>query len=278
MPKLMKNLITPAGNGLNYDLYDGDLSQISLETKVTINTINQYSYCIAEEDLEFREALKGSDILLPDGEGVVLAERFLTGKKINKISGTDIHLHLLKILNEKGGKCFYLGASNETLIKIKAKLKIEYPNIEVGYFSPPFKAVFSDAENKEMIDAINSFGPDVLFIGLTAPKQEKLSQQLKSKLNAQIICAIGAVFDFYSDTVKRPNDVFIKYKLEWLGRFMSNPSKMWRRYFYYGPIYALYIFKLKFNHQNVEVKRLKDEEDASQLKSRTSTRSFVDVN
>ena len=273
----MKSLVTPAGNGLNYDLYDGDLSKISLETKVTINTINQYSYCIAEEDLEFREALKGSDILLPDGEGVVLAERFLTGKKINKISGTDIHIHLLQRLNEKGGKCFYLGASNETLLKIKAKLKIEYPNIEMNYFSPPFKAVFSDAENQEMIDVINSFEPDVLFIGLTAPKQEKLSQQFKSKLNVKIICAIGAVFDFYSDTVKRPSEVFVKYKLEWLGRFMSNPAKMWRRYFYYGPIYAMYILKLKFNHHN-DATPPKEEEDGRQLHSRTSSGSFVDVN
>jgi N-acetylglucosaminyldiphosphoundecaprenol N-acetyl-beta-D-mannosaminyltransferase len=274
----MKSLVTPAGNGLNYDLYDGDLSKISLETKVTINTINQYSYCIAEEDSEFREALKGSDILLPDGEGVVWAERFLTGKKITKISGTDIHLHLLQRLNKKGGRCFYLGASDETLIKIKAKLKLEYPNIEVGYFSPPFKAIFSDAENQEMINAINSFGADVLFIGMTAPKQEKLSQQFKSKLKVKVICAIGAVFDFYSDTVKRPNDVFIKYKLEWLGRFISNPSKMWKRYFYYGPIYALYVLKLKFSHQDSNNKSLKEAEKESQVQSRTSSGSFVDIN
>jgi N-acetylglucosaminyldiphosphoundecaprenol N-acetyl-beta-D-mannosaminyltransferase len=250
----MKSLSTSAGNGIGYNLYDGDLAGISLDSKTTINTINQYSYCIAKEDLEFQSALRGSDILLPDGEGVVLAERFLTGKKINKISGTDIHNHLLKQLDKVGGRCFYLGASDVTLTRIKDKIKREYPNIKVGSFAPPFKAVFSEEENNEMISAINDFKADALFIGLTAPKQEKLSQQLKSKLNVKIICAIGAVFDFYSDTVKRPSDFFIKFKLEWFGRFISNPSKMWKRYFYYGPIYGWYVLKLKFSNADAKVR------------------------
>jgi len=243
----MKSLFTAGANGLDYNLYAGELKEISLESKTTINTINQYSYCIAKEDLEFKAALQGSDILLPDGEGVVLAERFLTGRKLHKISGTEVHMHLLKRLNQKSGRCFYLGASTETLKKIQAKIRREYPNIEMGYFSPPFKAVFSEAENNEMIDAINSFAPDALFIGLTAPKQEKLSQQFKSKLDVKIICAIGAVFDFYSDTVKRPNELFIKYKLEWLGRLLTNPIKMWKRYLYYGPIYIYSVLKIKLN-------------------------------
>jgi N-acetylglucosaminyldiphosphoundecaprenol N-acetyl-beta-D-mannosaminyltransferase len=241
----MKKLFTTEGNGLNYNLYDGELTDISLESKTTINTINQYSYCIAQEDQEFQAALKDSDILLPDGEGVVLAERFLTGKRLTKISGTDVHMHLLKKLNDKGGRCFYLGSSTETLKKIKAKIRREYPNIEMGYFAPPFKAVFSEEENNEMIEAINSFTPDALFIGLTAPKQEKLSHQFKSRLNVKIICAIGAVFDFYSDTVKRPNKVLVGLKLEWLGRLLTDPMKMWKRYLYYGPIYIYSILKIK---------------------------------
>jgi N-acetylglucosaminyldiphosphoundecaprenol N-acetyl-beta-D-mannosaminyltransferase len=261
--RIMKSSTTTRSNGLDYNLYDGELAEISLESKATINTINQYSYCIAQEDQEFQAALKGSDILLPDGEGVVLAERFLTGKKLHKISGTDVHMHLLKMLNNKGGRCFYLGASTETLEKIQSKIRKEYPNIEMGYFAPPFKAVFSEEENNEMIEAINSFAPDALFIGLTAPKQEKLSQQFKSKLNVKIICAIGAVFDFYSDTVKRPNELFIKYKMEWLGRFMSNPSKMWKRYFYYGPVYAWYILKIRFSAAKHKVTNMQSEEASS---------------
>jgi N-acetylglucosaminyldiphosphoundecaprenol N-acetyl-beta-D-mannosaminyltransferase len=243
----MDRIITSGNNGLDYNLYDGELVEISLGTKAIINTINQYSYCIAEEDLEFKSALQNSDVLLPDGDGVVLAERFLTGRKLQKISGTDIHIHLLEKLNDVGGKCFYLGASDETLKKIKARVKKEYPNVQVSYFSPQFKAVFTEAENNEMIAAVNAFAPDVLFIGLTAPKQEKLSQQFKHHVHVKIICAIGAVFDFYAGTVQRPNKVLIALKLEWLGRLLTNPAKMWKRYLYYGPIYIYTVLKIKFN-------------------------------
>jgi N-acetylglucosaminyldiphosphoundecaprenol N-acetyl-beta-D-mannosaminyltransferase len=241
-----KALITD-NNGLDYNLFDDDIVNISLDSKAIINTINQYSYCIAEEDPEFKAALKGSDILLPDGEGVILAERFLSGRKLHKISGTDIHINLLEKLNSTGGKCFYLGSSIETLEKIKIRIKREYPNIRVAYFSPVFKTVFSDVEQTEMIDAVNTFEPDVLFIGLTAPKQEKLSQLFKHRLNVKIVCAIGAVFDFYAGTIHRPNKVLIALKLEWFGRLITNPAKMWKRYLYYGPIYIYTILKLKLN-------------------------------
>ncbi|AZI25189.1 glycosyltransferase [Pedobacter sp. G11] len=242
----MGNYFSQSRKGMNYNLYTGTLNELSLESKTVINTINQYSYCVANEDKEFRNALVESDILLPDGEGVVLAERILSGRKINKISGADLHQHILTSLNHKNGRCFYLGAINETLEKIKARIQHEYPNVVVGYYSPPFKSVFNEEDNNKMIAAINDFGADALFIGLTAPKQEKWSWQFKSQIDAKVICAIGAVFDFYSQTVKRPSDFFIRYKLEWLGRLLSNPRKMWRRYLYYGPIYVYHIFKLKF--------------------------------
>lgn len=243
----MDTLSSRPGKGMDYNLYTGTLNELSFESKIVINTINQYSYCVAKEDEEFRHALSCSDILLPDGEGVVLAERILSGRRITKISGADLHVHVLTALNQKNGRCFYLGANDETLHKINTRIKHEFPGIVVGYYSPPYKSVFSDEDNNKMIAAINNFKPDALFIGLTAPKQEKWSLKFKSQIDAKLICAIGAVFDFYSQTVKRPSDFYIRYKLEWFGRLLSNPKKMWKRYLYYGPIYAYYIIKLKFN-------------------------------
>lgn len=246
MSSLYKKNVESKKSGINRNLYLGKLNEISFEAKTVINTINQYSYCIAQEDQEFKDALTNCDILLPDGDGVVMAERLLTGKKIKKISGTDLHFHLLSTLNTQHGKCFYLGSSEDTLNKIKDKLSREYPNLEVGFYSPPFKSTFSTEDNEQMIRAINNFGPDALFIGLTAPKQEKWSQQFKDQINAKCICSIGAVFDFYAETVKRPSKFFIDNKLEWMGRLISNPSRMWRRYLYYGPIYVFYVLKLRF--------------------------------
>jgi N-acetylglucosaminyldiphosphoundecaprenol N-acetyl-beta-D-mannosaminyltransferase len=237
---------TQKNEGIDYNLFTGLLNDLPLSKKTVINTINQYSFCIAEEDEAFKNALKESEILLPDGEGIVLAERILTGKKIRKISGTDLHFHFLSSLNSKKGKCFYLGSSPSTLNKIKAKLHEEYPDIRAEFYSPPFKENFSDEDNWNMINAINAFEPDVLFIGLTAPKQEKWSIAHKQAINAKIICSIGAVFDFYAGTVQRPSQLWIDMRLEWLGRFMSEPKRMWRRYFYFGPIYMYMIIKRKF--------------------------------
>lgn len=240
----MKN-IKPTG--FDYNLYNGILNDLSYTHKTVINTINQYSFCLAENDPNFKRALQESEILLPDGEGIVMAERILTGKKIKKISGAQLHDHFLAMLAKKKGRCFYLGSSPETLAKIKENLDKQYPEIEAGFYSPPFKIEFTEQDNQDMIKAINDFAPEVLFIGLTAPKQEKWSHEHKAAINAKVICAIGAVFDFYAGTIKRPSNLMINMKMEWLGRLISEPKRMWRRYLYFGPVYLYLIIKRKLD-------------------------------
>ena len=238
-------------NGMNtsymgYDLFSDDLDKLPVSSQVTINTINQYSFCVAQEDKEFKKALNDSDVLLPDGIGIVLALKFTTGQNIKKISGTDMHNHLLLKLNTTGGKCFYMGSSEKTLDKIKQRLTIEYPNIICETYSPPFKDTFSDEDNDLIIERINNFSPDVLFVGMTAPKQEKWSMEQKSKINAKLICSIGAVFDFFAGTVERPGQVWINLGLEWFIRLCSEPKRMWKRYLVYGPVFVYILVKEKF--------------------------------
>ncbi|MCF2502823.1 WecB/TagA/CpsF family glycosyltransferase [Dyadobacter sp. CY107] len=231
---------------LGYPLAASPFSIIlNRDSKISINTINQYSYCIGEQNLLFKEVLKGSDVLLPDGVGIVKACSFLTGKTISKVTGWDIHKHLLNILNKEGGKCFYLGSSGKTLSKIKDRINKEYPAIESAYYSPPYKERFSEEDMDEMVFNINSFRPDVVFIGLTAPKQEILSHLLKDKLETNVICSIGAAFDFYAGTIPRPGQLWIDLNLEWLGRFFREPKRMWKRYFYFGFVFVYYMFLKK---------------------------------
>jgi N-acetylglucosaminyldiphosphoundecaprenol N-acetyl-beta-D-mannosaminyltransferase len=228
---------------LDYKVFNGQITTIHLTEKTLINTINQYSYCIAEKDPNFKKALQNSDILLPDGIAITFVSRIINGKKIKKIAGADIHKYLLEELNKTNGSCFYLGSSQATLDKIKNRISIEYPKIKIQTYSPPFKASFSEDENKKMIEAVNSFKPNVLFVGMTAPKQEKWSFENKDGLDTNIICSIGAVFDFYAGTVKRPNKIWIKLGLEWFIRLIKEPKRMSKRYLYYGPIYFYYVFK-----------------------------------
>jgi len=229
-----------------YPIFVSRLDQIDLKHKYAINTLNQFSYVIAERDPEFKEALMSSDILLPDGVGIVAAAKILKGEKIKKIAGADLHQFLLEKLNAENGSCFYLGASNETLAKINKRLSAEYPNVSFGSYSPPFKPTFSVDDNNEMVRRVNEFKPDVLFVGMTAPKQEKWVHIHKDKVDAKIICSIGAVFDFYAGTVNRPNQFWVKMGLEWFIRLYKEPKRMWRRYLLYGPVFVGKIVTSKF--------------------------------
>jgi len=230
---------------MEYNLFNGNLSSLDDTSKIIINTINQYSFCVAERDADFKKALRHSDVLLPDGIGIVVALKAITGQEIKKISGADLHDNLLNRLNRKNGRCFYLGSNSNTLQKIRERIKNEYPGITCETYSPPYKASFSDAENAEMIAAINAFKPDVLFVGMTAPKQEKWVHEHKAVIDARIICSIGAVFDFYAGTVKRPSAFWINMGLEWFVRLCKEPARMWKRYLYYGPIFAYALLKEK---------------------------------
>ena len=229
----------------NYSIFKGSLHQIGEEDKTLINTINQYSFCIAEQDVAFKKALLGSDVLLPDGMAIVAAVRLLTGQKIKKIAGADIHLYLLQELEQKGGSCFYLGSSATTLQQIKERLAKEFPTVKVGTYSPPYRPEFSQEENRQMVEAVNAFAPDVLFVGMTAPKQEKWAQAHKAQLEAKIICSIGAVFDFYAGTVERPSPFWIRLRLEWFIRLIKEPKRMWKRYLYYGPVFVGMVLREK---------------------------------
>ena len=230
---------------INYKVFDKDLKNINLDTVSIINTINPHSYCVSKKDKEFQIALKDSDILLPDGIGIVWAERMLHGNRISKIAGYDLFLFLMERANSLHQKVFFLGASEATLDLIHAKAAAEYPNITVGSFSPPYKPIFSKEDSARLCAKANAFEPDILFVGMTAPKQEKWVHTNKGQLNAKIIGSIGAVFDFYAGTVKRPSKFWINLGLEWLPRLVKEPKRLFKRNFVSTPTFIFDVFRAK---------------------------------
>ena len=229
----------------HYNIYKSDLEQIDFSTSKVINTINPHSYCVAKKDQAFEEALKNSDILLPDGIGVVWAEKFLNGNTIKKIAGYDLFVFLMNSLELKNGTVFFLGASQETLKKIMLKCKAEYPSVKFGSYSPPFKTQFTEQDSKIMCQKVNMLKPDVLFVGMTAPKQEKWVYQYRQNLNATIICSIGAVFDFYAGNTVRAPKILIDLGLEWLHRSLMS-FRLFKRNLISNPKFLIYILKEKF--------------------------------
>ena len=219
---------------LGYNI-DTVLPEIVSGNKLVINTINPHSYCVAKEDELFRQALQQSDVLLPDGVGIVYAARILNKQKIQRITGSDLHMYLLDVAQKRGLKVFYLGASAKTLQMIEAKIAAEYPAIRVATYSPPYKPEFSAADSRQMIEAVNAFAPDVLFVGMTAPKQEKWVSQHHTSIDAGVLCSVGAVFDFFTGNVKRPGKFWQDLGLEWLPRLVGEPKRLFKRNFYSTP-------------------------------------------
>lgn len=214
------------------------------EGKLLINTINAFSYDNARMDVLFSEALQKGDVLIPDGISIVKACRFLNAKSQPKerIAGWDLFVYEMEKLNRVGGKVMFLGSSDAVLNLIRQRVAEKYPKIEVDTYSPPYKPVFSDEDNEAMISAINHSNPDLLWIGMTAPKQEKWAYTHLDRLDVHChIGTIGAVFDFFAGTVKRAPERWQRAGLEWLYRLLSEPRRMWRRYFIGNAKFIYYI-------------------------------------
>ena len=211
-------------NILGYDVFAGKATDWDLNAKTLINTFSPNSYGLALKDPGFNNALHHTDILVVDGVGIALGSMLIHGKNIEKIAGQDCFDFLMDQANKKEWKVFFLGSSENTLKKITHRINIEYPKAKVNSYSPPFKAVFSEADNNKMIDIINAYKPDVMFVGMTAPKQEKWAYEHRDLVNARLIATIGNVFDWYAGNSKRPPKIWIKLRLEWFARIFMRPE------------------------------------------------------
>lgn len=207
--------------------------------------LNPHSYAVALDDAEFASALKAADWLVPDGVGVVYASRMLGGAVKARVTGSDVFQGLHGRMNARMGmSVFFLGASEDTLTEIRSRMARDFPSIQVaGTYSPPFKPEYSDAELDTMVHAINQAAPDVLWVGMTAPKQEKWIFENLHRLDVKFAGAIGAVFDFYVGKVKRSHPVFQRLGLEWLPRLVQQPVRLWKRMFVSAPLFVWHVIK-----------------------------------
>ena len=230
------------------------------EGKVLINTINAHSYNVAQHDELYAEALVNGDYLIPDGESIVKACRWLKGKSRPKerIAGWDLFAFEMEKVNDNVNvndnlnhshnrkKVMFMGSSEKVLGLIRERAAVDYPNIEVVTYSPPYKPEFSDEDNRAIIQAINEANPDLLWIGMTAPKQEKWTYAHWMELNIHChVGTIGAVFDFYAGTAKRAPLWWQKHGLEWLYRLLKEPKRMWRRYVIGNPLFVWNVIREK---------------------------------
>jgi N-acetylglucosaminyldiphosphoundecaprenol N-acetyl-beta-D-mannosaminyltransferase len=201
-----------------------DLIAINNTPAKVINTISPNSYGLATKDTEFDTALKKTDYLVLDGVYFALGSILLQGKNIKKNQGPDVFDHFINLSEKNSCKVFFLGSTPETLQKIANRIHGQYPHITMSYYSPPFKPEFSTDDNNKMVKLINDFEPDILFVGMTCPKQEKWSVKHRHILKAGLIISIGNVFDWFAGTQKAVHPVWYKLRIAWLVRIFLRPE------------------------------------------------------
>lgn len=208
--------------------------------------MNPHSYSVARSNGDFADALTHANWLIPDGVGIVLASRILRGKLRERVTGSDIFEGLNGRLNKVGGSVFFLGATEETLSAIRKRMKLDYPNVKVaGTCSCPFKPAFSEQDTSAMLTAINMVAPDVLWVGMTSPKQDLWIYANRHRLNVKFAAGVGAVFDFYIGRVRRSHPIFQRLGLEWLPRLLQEPRRLWPRTFVSAPIFVWHVVRQK---------------------------------
>lgn len=226
----------PVGCGTLGEITARSLHAIATHSRLTFACANPHSLVVAQQEPAFLAALKGTDLLVADGVGVKLAADLLGIDVGPRITGFDYFSSLLRAMDgEGGGRVFFFGSSEHVLGLVAQRFARDFPRLTLcGTLSPPY-GTWSAADNERMLRQINEARPDVLWVGMTAPKQELWVETNRQQIEAHVIGSIGAVFDFFAGTYPRAPEWMCRTGLEWVYRLVREPRRMWRRTFVSAP-------------------------------------------
>ncbi len=192
-------------------------------------------FCTAHTIVEANDApplmaaLNGADVVAPDGMPLVWVAR-LRGRTIERVCGPDLMEAVVDRGRESGLRHYLYGGAEGVAETMAARLIGRYPGLQIaGTDSPPFRAL-SDEEREEAVRRINASGADYVWVGLGTPKQDYWLAEYRDRLDAGVLFAVGAAFDFHSGTRRRAPQIMQRTGTEWLFRLFSEPGRLWRRY------------------------------------------------
>lgn len=185
----------------------------------------------AYHDKAFQKLINEANLLAPDGRPLSVFLRLAEGIKQDRICGMDVLPDLLKQAEAYGKSVYFYGTTNELLKIIVQKAKTEFPTLQVaGYYSPPFRTL-SEKEDEAITEMINEAKPDLVFVSLGCPKQERWMAEHKNKLNVCLL-GLGQAFKVYAGMEKRLPRWMRNLSLEWVYRLYLEPGRLWKRYMY----------------------------------------------
>jgi N-acetylglucosaminyldiphosphoundecaprenol N-acetyl-beta-D-mannosaminyltransferase len=183
----------------------------------------------AHQCVEFRRMLDQADLIVPDGIGLVRVAQCKGASIQSRVAGTDLMKAFFLRTKGMAISHFFLGDTAETLRRLKANLERTYSGLTIaGTCSPPFRPLSSD-EDEVLVESINEARPDVLWVALGLPKQERWIFEHRHRLNVPLVLGVGAAFKFLAGTVKRAPDSVGHLGFEWLWRLAHEPRRLWRR-------------------------------------------------
>ena len=169
-------------------------------------------------------------LVTPDGMPLVWMARKLGHRHTERVYGPDLMLQLSALSAEKGYRQYYFGGAPGLADRLRDRLTARFPGLAVaGTFSPPFRSIPAD-EDEEMVRMINDARPDIVWVGLSTPKQEYWMARHVGRIDAPVMIGVGAAFDFLAGTKRQAPPWMQRNGLEWLFRLVSEPRRLWRRY------------------------------------------------
>lgn len=194
--------------------------------------VSVHGVMIQRKDEAFRDICAQAALLLPDGIPLLWAARLLGRPIPGRVAGTDLLREFSALAARRGYTNFFLGSKDATLLRLASELVLKNPGLEVaGTLSPPMVSEFSPELNAQIVERINAVRPDVLWVGLGAPKQELWIHQNLSRLKVKVAIGVGAAFELASGSVRRAPEWMQKHGLEWFFRFLIEPRRLFKRYF-----------------------------------------------
>jgi N-acetylglucosaminyldiphosphoundecaprenol N-acetyl-beta-D-mannosaminyltransferase len=189
----------------------------------------------ARRDPELRSALNGADVATPDGMPVVWALRSFGASGQQRVYGPTLMLRLCEAAVRGGHGVFLYGGLPDVLPAICKKLTAQYPGLRIaGTYSPPFR-LLTQVEDEHVKQVINDSGADLVFIGISTPKQEKWMAAHQRDFPGKVLVGVGAAFDFYAERVRQAPGWMQQAGLEWFFRLLMEPTRLWKRYLLVTP-------------------------------------------
>ena len=195
----------------------------------------------------YKEVVDNSSLVTPDGMPLVKGLQFLGYSEAQRVYGPDLMLYCCRKAAAENLSIFLYGSTETVLSALQNKLFRLYPNLKIaGAYSPPFRQL-SIEEEKSHIDLIHKSQADIVFVSLGCPRQEEWMYRQYGSLNAVMI-GVGAAFLFHSGDVKQAPRWMMKLGLEWFFRLLSEPRRLWKRYFFNNPAFLFLFFIQLLKH------------------------------